>query len=368
MAVLAARFFDLLASHESKAFLQTAADAACRCVELANSPEATIMAAEFTANVVHALEAEHAQHHHHSCDDMSAAAAAAAASADASASDGAVSGSRRRASTSSSIASSSSSCISSSAAAAAEPDVTNYESTICEKFTVPSTPVPGARAVDRAVTKAGVSEQEEEVKGISQAELDAESDSLLASSVTATSTTSTITSTAAGAAGSTATAVTADVKLTAEKLKEQQQQQQSKQHAASSKKATSTSTEQQQQQQQQQQHQHGDDKEKSTKLPRYTREHFESVLTKRTKTLAEQAPPATAASIEAALAAAERRVGRQLTEAAAVNEAHSHDEAASLVQALAILAGILLWSLLGLYGLKQLVTDVKTGVPGRDEL
>eukprot|EP00953_Heterococcus_sp_UTEX-ZZ885_P036724 18900-Heterococcus_DN1.PRE.1 len=78
MAVLAARFFDLLASHESKAFLQTAADAACRCVELANSPEATIMAAEFTANVVHALEAEHAQHHHHSCDDMTAAAAAAA--------------------------------------------------------------------------------------------------------------------------------------------------------------------------------------------------------------------------------------------------------------------------------------------------
>jgi hypothetical protein len=359
MAVLAARFFDLLASHESKAFLQTAADAACRCVELANSPEATIMAAEFTANVVHALEAEHAQHHHHSCDDMTAAAAAAAASADASASDGAVSGSRRRASTSSSVGSSSSSCTST---AAAEPDVTNYESTICEKFTVPSTPVPGARAVDRAVTKAGVSEQEEEVKGISQAELDAESDSLLESSVTTTATTSTAatSTTATGAA----TAATADVKLTAEKLKEQQQQQ-SKQQAASSKKPATTSTEQQQQQQQQQ---HGDDKEKSTKLPRYTREHFESVLTKRTKTLAEQAPSATAASIEAALAAAERRVGRQLTAAAAVNEAHSHDEAASLVQALAILAGILLWSLLGLYGLKQLVTGVKAGVPGRDEL
>mmetsp|Transcript_20832 Transcript_20832/g.30879 ORF Transcript_20832/g.30879 Transcript_20832/m.30879 type:complete len:433 (-) Transcript_20832:141-1439(-) len=61
-AVVMARFFDVLASEETKNFLQASADASCKLFELANSPEATVMIAEFTANVVHALEVEHEQH------------------------------------------------------------------------------------------------------------------------------------------------------------------------------------------------------------------------------------------------------------------------------------------------------------------
>jgi hypothetical protein len=61
-AVVASQFFQLLASEECRDALQSVADAIVKVIELANSPEATVMAAELTANVVHALEMEAQQH------------------------------------------------------------------------------------------------------------------------------------------------------------------------------------------------------------------------------------------------------------------------------------------------------------------
>ncbi|CAM9614458.1 unnamed protein product, partial [Phaeothamnion confervicola] len=59
VAVVVARLVDVLASRESKIFLQDTANAVCTGFELAHSAEAMVMAAELTANVVHALEMEH---------------------------------------------------------------------------------------------------------------------------------------------------------------------------------------------------------------------------------------------------------------------------------------------------------------------
>ncbi|CAM9117465.1 unnamed protein product, partial [Discosporangium mesarthrocarpum] len=54
-----ASILDVFASRHTKIFLQDAANVLCRAAELAHSPEATVMVAELTANIVHALEMEH---------------------------------------------------------------------------------------------------------------------------------------------------------------------------------------------------------------------------------------------------------------------------------------------------------------------
>ncbi|CAM9136197.1 unnamed protein product [Scytosiphon promiscuus] len=58
-AVVAARGMDALASRHTKIFVKDLADVVIRLVELANSNEATKLAAELTVNVAHALEMEH---------------------------------------------------------------------------------------------------------------------------------------------------------------------------------------------------------------------------------------------------------------------------------------------------------------------
>ncbi|CAM9723329.1 unnamed protein product [Ectocarpus sp. 6 AP-2014] len=79
-AVIAARGMDALASRHTKIFVKDLADVIVRLVEFANSREATILAAEFTVNVEHALEMEHMAG---IARRAAAKAAAAAATADA---------------------------------------------------------------------------------------------------------------------------------------------------------------------------------------------------------------------------------------------------------------------------------------------
>lgn len=383
LVVLTARFFDVLASTEAKAFLQCAADAASKACELAASPEATVMAAEFTANVVHALEMEHGQH-------TRAEEIAAAVIADVKAdtmheelydSEGPAPESVNR-----------------------DDVVSDYERIICDKFT--TRVVPGLDVDIHAPVVASSKERNshvstvegiEEVKGLSQADLDRDEGSLLGSKKP----TNLSPGEKAACEPKGRNSVRLDVPTvpSSPKLESKENSdlttvsnangQEDKSHADGQEQEEGMRVAENEPESEElgelidavidEPMKVKDTPSKGSKLPRFRREHFEEILTRRSKPLQEQMDAPDAHSIERVLSAARARVDAQEKELAKT-DGGTHvnreggaknivpEDPASLCKACSILIVVCVWTLLGLYGLCQMLPEAKEGVGMRDEL
>ncbi|KAG5191076.1 hypothetical protein JKP88DRAFT_297164 [Tribonema minus] len=316
-AVAAARFFDVLASPEAKVLLQAAADAACRAAELASSHEATVMAAEFTANVVHALEMEHREHHPVA---GGGGGGGDGAEADTSRHDSAPAGGGAPPPLPTAAAA--------QAAAAADPALVNYEGAIVDKFNLPSTPLLSAQQQQQEGSAAKVG-----ATAAAPAPPDAE-DAAEREEATA----------ARGGGGGASGAAGGRGAVGVEGGEQGGRE-------------------------------GGGGKRRGAALPRYTRERFEALLTRRVEPVSARMEAATVASLEAVLSAAAAEAGalhacEAADEGAQEGGGEGAAEERSLALACAVLAAAAAWTLLGLYGLTRVMAalgDSSSDAP-HDEL